>query len=110
VLTAEELAVRAEARIKKNNERVQRKLARLAVQNSDGEEVDDEGFDRVPDGNSDGELNDDEYDRAQQAAAARPGASARIDQVIERLCAKGGVNVPSSPPPRLPPHLQNIGM
>ena len=85
----EEQATRREARIKLNHDRVLRTVARIGDRDSDGEELPAEGFDALPDGNADGDLDDAEYVRAQHAASARPGARGRVDQVIEQLCAVG---------------------
>jgi hypothetical protein len=48
------------------------------------------------------EVQGDDLVVAQRAAAARPGTSVRINDVIERICARNNLERPMSPPPRMP--------
>ena len=109
-LTREQIAARVarrEERMKRKHARVQRTVARIRNRDSNGEEIDEEdGFANGPEGNSDGELDDGEYERAKQVASARPGAQVRVGKVIERLCAVERLDRPSLPLPRLPLYLQ----
>ena len=48
------------------------------------------------------EVQGDDLILAQRAAAARPGTSVRMNDVIERICARQNLERPTSPPPRMP--------
>jgi hypothetical protein len=69
----------------------------------------------VPDGDENGELDGAQLQRAERAAAARPGAAIRVGDVIERIIARQNLRMPDSPPKRLPmllpqPSPQRAGM
>ena len=53
--------------------------------------------------NDEVEIQGDDLLNAERAAAARPGASVRINNVIEQICARQNLQRPSSPPPIIPP-------
>ena len=58
-----------------------------------------------PDDNSDvdkAEIHGDDLVIAERAAAARPGTSVRINNVIEQICARQNMPCPTSPPPIMP--------
>jgi hypothetical protein len=48
------------------------------------------------------EVQGDDLIRAQRAAAARPGTTIRMNDVIEQICARQNLQRPSSPPPLMP--------
>ena len=58
-----------------------------------------------PDDSSDvdeAEIQGDDLVIAKRAAAARPGTSVRINDVIEQICARQNLPRPTSPPPIMP--------
>ena len=58
-----------------------------------------------PDDSSDvdeAEIQGDNLVNAERAAAARPGTSVRINDVIEQICARHNLPRPTSPPPIMP--------
>ena len=74
-------------------------------------EIGGDEFEQVPEGEENGELTDAQLRQAERADVARPGAATRIGDVIERICARGNLQVPKSPPRRLPaPSPQRTGI
>ena len=60
---------------------------------------------RNPDDSSDvdeAEIQGDDLVIAERAAAARPGTSVRINDVIEQICARQNLPRPTPPPPIMP--------
>ena len=60
---------------------------------------------RNPDNSSDvgeAEIQGDDLVIAELAAAARPGTSVRINDVIAQICARQNLPRPTSPPPIMP--------
>lgn len=76
----------------KRHARVVKKVAARALRGSDDDEE-----------TADGELNDVDLARAERSAAARPGGRRRLENVIEHIARMNNIDVPLSPPPRLPP-------
>ena len=102
--------VRRELQFKRKHTRVEKELAKRGRRDSNGEEIGGDEFEQVPEGDENGELTDAQLRQAERAAAARPGAATRIGDVIERICARGNLQVPTSPPRRLPaPRPQRAG-
>ena len=56
----------------------------------------------LPDGDLDGELYADQVLVAERVAAARPGGSIRMGEVIERIIARDNLTRPVLPPARMP--------
>ena len=57
----------------------------------------------MPEGDENGYLNGVQLWQAKRAAADRPGAAIRIGDAIERICARENLQMPDSPPKRMPP-------
>jgi hypothetical protein len=96
------LVLKQELRFKRRNARVAQVLSKRARRDSNGEEIGGDEYDQVPDGDENGELSGAQLRRAEQAAAARPGAAIRVGDVIENICARINRPVPVSPPRRMP--------
>ena len=107
--------VNRELRFKRKNARVAKLLAKRTRRDSNGEEIGGDEYEQVPDGDENGELGGAQLRRAERAAAARPGAAIRMGDVLERIIARNNLNMPDSPPKRLPmllpqPSPQRAGM
>jgi len=50
-----------------------------------------------------------DFDRAESAAAARPGGRGRLGNVIDLIAQMNHIQVPPSPPPRMPPPEERGG-
>ena len=57
---------------------------------------------KLPDGDADGELHDDQLLVAERLAAARPGNAIQMGDVIELIIARDNLTRPVSPPARMP--------
>ena len=88
-------------RKKQHEARLQRKHA-IALKRAKRGNIDDSSE------NDEAELVGDDLLVAQRAAAARPGTSVRINDVIEQICARENLQRPTSPPPFMP--LERAGM
>ena len=95
--------VKRELRFKRNHERVVRTVAKPAKRDSTGEEIGSDEYEQVPEGDENGELNDAQLRQAERVTANRPGAAIRIGDAIERICARENLQIPDSPPKRMPP-------
>ena len=85
IVTREE---RNEARLQRKHQlALKRSKQQYRENSSDDDEVEADGDDLIV---------------AQRAAAARPGAVVRINDVIERIVARQNLERPTSPPPRMP--------
>jgi len=109
------LVVNRELRFKRKNARVAKLLSKRNRRDSNGDEIGGDDFEQVPDGDENGELDGAQLQRAERAAAARPGAAIRMGDVIERIIAANHLRMPNSPPKRLPmllpqPNPQSAGM
>ena len=93
---------RQELNFKGKHARVVKTLSKRGHRDSDGEEIGGDEYEQVPNGDENGEITDAQLLQAERAAAARPGAATRIGDVIERICARGNLQVPTSPPRRYP--------
>lgn len=96
------LVINRELRFKRKNVRVAKLLAKRNRRDSNGEEIGGDEYDQVPEGDENGQLDGAQLTRAERAAAARPGAAVRMGDAIERICARQNIQMPSSPPKRLP--------
>jgi hypothetical protein len=94
--------VNQELRFKRKNARVAKLLAKRYRRDSNGEEIGGDEYEQVPEGDENGELEGAQLRRAERAASARPGAAVRMGDVIEQICARQNIRMPSSPPKRLP--------
>ena len=102
--------VKHELRFKRNDERVVRAIAKRARRDSTGEEIKNDEYEQVPEGDENGELNDAQLRQAERATTNRPGAAIRIGDAIERICARENLQIPNSPPKRMrPPSPQRAG-
>ena len=79
----------------KHEARLQRKHA-IALKRAKRGNIDDSSED------DEAELGGDDLVVAQLAAAARPGTSVRINDVIEQICARQNLQRPTSQPPFMP--------
>ena len=95
--------VKRELRFKRNHERVVKTVAKRARRDSTGEEIGGDEYEQVSEGDENGELNDAQLRQAERATANRPGAAIRIGDAIERICARENLQMPDSPPKRMPP-------
>ena len=68
----------------------------------DDDDVDYE-YKELPNGNRCGELHGAELERAERAAAARPGGTVQLERVIERIIAAGAATANVRPPPAAAP-------
>lgn len=98
-----------EERFRKKHARVVAKVTKRGRRDSNGDSIEDNGLDEIPDGDQEGELRGADLERAERAAAARPGARGRLDNVIDLIARMNNVQVPPSPPPRMPPPEQRAG-
>ena len=89
-------------RFKRNHEQVFKTVAKRARRDSTGEEIGGDEYEQVPEKNENGELNDAQHRQAQRATVDRPGAAIRIKDAIERICARENLQMPDSPPKRMP--------
>ena len=89
--------IQVETREQHNEARLQRRhvLAVKKVRQSAPVDISDE--DDEPD------LHGEDLVSAKRAAAARPGASGRVNAAIDELLTRMNVARPFSPPPRMPP-------
>ena len=97
------LVVKRELRFKRKHARVEKTLAKRTRRDSNGEDISGDEYEPVPGDDENGELSGAQLRKAERAAAARPGAAIRIGDVIERICARGNMQLPTSPPRRMPP-------
>ena len=102
--------VKRELQFKRRHDRVAKTLAKRGRRDSNGEEIGNDEYDQVLDGDENGKLDGAKLRQAERAAVARPGAATRIGNVIERICARDNLCMPDSPPKRMPPtSLQRAG-
>ena len=92
------LTVNSELRFKRQHDLVAKTLAKRGRRDSNGEEINGDELEQVPDGDENGELGDAQLRQAQRVAAARLEAATQIRDVIERICACDNLRMPDSPP------------
>ena len=95
--------VTRELRVMRNHERVVRTVAKRACRDSNGEKIRGDEYEQVPEGDENGELNGAKLRQAERAAADRPGPEIRIGDAFEQICARENLQMPDSPPIRMPP-------
>ena len=103
------LIERREERFKRKHRRVVATMSARGRRDSNGDEIDDDGQGDIPDGDQEGELRGADLERAERAAAARPGGRGRLDNVIDLIARMNNIQVPPSPPPRMPPPQDRAG-
>ena len=102
--------VKRKLQFKRRHDRVAKTLAKRGRRDSNGEEIKGDGYDEVPDGDENGEVEGTQVRQEERVAAARPIAATRIGDVIERICGRNNLRMPDSPPKRMPlPSRQRAG-
>jgi hypothetical protein len=103
------LVKRREQRFLKQHARVVARVTARGRRDSNGDLIEDNALDEIPDGDQEGELRGAELERAERAAAARPGGRGRLDNPIDLIARINNFQVPPSPPPRMPPSQDRAG-
>ena len=95
--------MKRELPFKRNHKRVVKTVAKRARRDSTGEEIGTDEYEQVPKADENGELNGAQLRQTELATTDRPGAAIRIVDAIELNCARDNLQMPDSPPKRLPP-------